>query len=137
MKKYKAILVALIIGITGFVVYDSFFKPWKEAEKRINKYMVEQGVSKDVIDEITKSKAKKATYKGILYKVSYKDDPGYVYEYLYSDNYYALYGNKVWLQIYDVKKDNKLLRSNEELKNIKYPPIGLIKSDRNKNIEEN
>ena len=39
MKKYKAILVALIIGITGFIVYDNYFKPWNEAQKRIDRYM--------------------------------------------------------------------------------------------------
>ncbi|CZS11797.1 hypothetical protein CDFC105_93917 [Clostridioides difficile] len=27
----------------------------------------------------------------ILYKVYYKDDPRYEYQYFYSDNYYALY----------------------------------------------
>lgn len=126
MKKYLAILLTLIIGITGFFVYDNYFKPWKEAEERINKYMVEQGISKDDISKITKEKAKKTSYKGIIYKVSYKNDPQYEYEYLYSDDIYALYINKVKLQIYDLSNGNKHLEG-EELKNIKYPPIYLDK----------
>ncbi len=127
MKKYKAILVALTIVVTGFFVYDNYFKPWNEAEKRINRYMAKQGISKENIEEVTKEKGRKASYEGIIYKVSYKDDPGYEYHYFYSDNYYALPINKVMLQIYDLSDDNKLLKSNEELSSVKYPPIGLDK----------
>ncbi len=114
MKKYKVIFIVLIIGIisvTGFVVYKNYVKPWKDAETYIDKYMVKQDISKDNIKSI-----KKASYEGILYKVYYKDDPRYEYQYFYSDNYYALYVNKVMLQIYDMENNNKLLRSNEELK---------------------
>lgn len=129
MRKYKFILLVLIIGIVGIagsVVYNNYFKPWKEAEIYINKYMVKQGVSEDDIKSITKEKAKKASYEGILYKVYYKDDSQHEYQYFYSDDYYALYVNKVMLQIYDVE-NNKLIRSNEELKGLKYPPIYLKK----------
>ena len=56
MKKYKAILVALTIVVTGFLVYDNYFKPWNEAKKRISRYMVKQGISKDNIEEVTKEK---------------------------------------------------------------------------------
>lgn len=126
MKKYIAILLILIIGFTGFFVYDNYFKPWNEAEKYINKYMVEQGVLKDNIDNITKEKAKKASYEGILYKVYYKDDPQHEYQYFYSDNYYALYVNHVLLQIYDLH-DGHEVRANNELKKLKYPPIYLDK----------
>ncbi|MGX4600037.1 DUF3139 domain-containing protein [Faecalimicrobium sp. JNUCC 81] len=126
MRKNIAILLALIIGFTGFFVYDNYFKPWNEAEKRINKYMVEQGVSKDDISNITKEKAKKASYNGILYKVSYKDDPQYEYQYFYSDDYYSLYINKVLLQIYDLSNGNELTDV-KELKNVKHPPIHLDK----------
>lgn len=126
MKKYIAILLVLIIGFTGFFIYTNYFKPWNEAEKYINKYMVEQGVSKDDIDNITKEKAKKASYEGILYKVSYKEDPQYEYQYFYSDNYYALYVNHVLLQIYDLH-DGHEVRANKELKKLKYPPIYLDK----------
>ncbi|WP_042274373.1 DUF3139 domain-containing protein [[Clostridium] dakarense] len=126
MKKYLAILLVLIIGFTGFFVYDNYFKPWNEAEERINKYMVEQGVSKDDISKITKEKAKIASYDGILYKVSYKDDPQYEYQYLYSDDIHALYINKVMLQIYDLSDGHELI-DREELKNVKYPPIYLDK----------
>ena len=126
MKKYIAILLILIIGFTGFFVYDNYFKPWNEAEKYINKYMVEQGVLKDNIDNITKEKAKKASYEGILYKVYYKDDPQHEYQYFYSDNYYALYVNHVLLQIYDLH-DGHEVRANKELKKLKYPPIYLDK----------
>ncbi|HBE9572312.1 TPA: DUF3139 domain-containing protein [Clostridioides difficile] len=128
MKKYKVIFIVLIIGIisvTGFVVYKNCIKPWKDAETYIDKYMVKQDISKDNIKSVTKEKAKKASYEGILYKVYYKDDPRYEYQYFYSDNYYALYVNKVMLQIYDMENNNKLLRSNEELKSVKYPPIYL------------
>ncbi|MCC0634828.1 MULTISPECIES: DUF3139 domain-containing protein [unclassified Clostridioides] len=128
MKKYKVILGVLIISIisvTGFVVYKNYIKPWKEAEIYINKYMVKQDISKDNIKSITREKAKKASYKGILYRVYYKDDPQYEYQYFYSDDYYALYVNKVMLQIYDMENNNKLLKSNEELKGVKYPPIYL------------
>lgn len=129
MKKYKIILLAVIIviiGFTGFFVYNNYFKPWNEAEKYINKYMAEQGVSKDEISKITKEKAKKATYEGILYKVYYKDDPQYEYQYFYSDDYYALYINKVLFQIYDLS-DGHELTNTKELKNVKYPPIYLDK----------
>lgn len=126
MKKYIAILLILIIGFTGFFVYDNYFKPWNEAEKCINKYMGEQGVSKDDISNITKEKAKKASYNGILYKVSYKDDPQYEYQYFYSDNYYALYINHILLQIYDLS-DGHELTDVKELNNLKHPPIHLSK----------
>lgn len=126
MKKYIAILLILIIGFTGFFVYDNYFKPWNEAEKCINKYMGEQGVSKDDISNITKEKAKKASYEGILYKVSYKDEPQYEYQYFYSENYYALYVNHVLLQIYDLNDDQEL-RDINALKGLKYAPIYLDK----------
>nr|UWI49637.1 DUF3139 domain-containing protein [Clostridioides difficile] len=128
MKKYKVILGVLIISIisaTGFVVYKNYVKPWKDAETYINKYMVKQDISEDSIKSITKEKAKKASYKGILYRVYYKDDPQYEYQYFYSDDYYALHVNKVMLQIYDMENNNKLLRSNEELNGVKHPPIYL------------
>jgi|GEM_PF-3895544 len=54
MKKYLAILLTLIIGITGFFVYDNYFKPWKEAEERINKYMVEQVIRASFIRYLIK-----------------------------------------------------------------------------------
>lgn len=40
MKKYKAILVMLIVVITGLLVYDNYFKPWNDANERISRYMV-------------------------------------------------------------------------------------------------
>lgn len=129
MKKYKAILLILIIlglAITGFIVYDKYFKHWNEAEKYINKYMVEQGVSKDDISKITKEKAKKATYCGILYKVHYKDESEYEYQYFYSDDYYDQRANHVLLQIYDLN-NGKELKDSRKLKNLKYPPIYLEK----------
>jgi predicted RND superfamily exporter protein len=126
MKKYRAILLALIIGFVGFFVYDNYFKPWNDAEKRINKYMVEQGVSKNDISKITKEKVKKESYEGILYKVSYKDDSQYEYQYFYSDDYYALYINHVLLQIYDISNGHELTDV-KELKNLKHPPIRLEK----------
>ncbi|GAA0714432.1 DUF3139 domain-containing protein [Paraclostridium ghonii] len=129
MKKYKAILITVVIGIIGITVvflYNNYFKPWNEAEKHINKYMLEQGVSKEDIANITKEKAKKASYEGILYKVSYKDEPQYEYQYFYSDNYYALYVNHVLLQIYDLSDGHELMDV-KELNNLKHPPIYLEK----------
>jgi uncharacterized protein YpmB len=128
MKKYMAILLVLIIGFAGIFVYDNFFKPynWEKAEENINKYMVKQGISKDNISKITKEKAKKATYNGILYTVSYKNDPQYEYQYFYSDDYYALYINHVLLQIYDLS-DGHELTDTKELNNLKHPPIYLEK----------
>lgn len=126
MKKYIAIFLLLIIGFSGFYIYDNNFKPWNEAEKYINKYMEAQGVSKDDISKITKEKAKIASYDGILYKVSYKNDPNYKYQYFYSDDYYALYINKVLFQIHDLKDGHELVK-HDELKNVKYPPIYLDK----------
>lgn len=126
MKKYIAIFLLLIIGFSGFYIYDNNFKPWNEAEKYINKYMEAQGVSKDDINKITKEKAKIASYDGILYKVSYKNDPNYKYQYFYSDDYYALYINKVLFQIHDLNDGHELVK-HDELKNVKYPPIYLDK----------
>lgn len=128
MKKYKTTLLMLIISvlvIAGFVAYNNYSKQWNDAEKYIDKYMVYQGVPKEDVNIITKEKSTIGNYKGILYKVSYEDDPGYEYHYFYSDDYHALYVNKVMLEIYDVENSNKLLKSNEELKDVKYPPIYL------------
>ncbi len=33
MKKYMAIFLLSIIGLTGFYIYNNNFKPWSEAEK--------------------------------------------------------------------------------------------------------
>ncbi|GAA0091452.1 DUF3139 domain-containing protein [Paraclostridium bifermentans] len=126
MKKYMAIFLLSIIGLTGFYIYNNNFKPWSEAEKYINKYMEAQGVSKDDINKITKEKAKIASYDGILYKVSYKNDPNYKYQYFYSDDYYALYINKVLFQIHDLSDGHELVK-HDELKDVKYPPIYLDK----------
>lgn len=126
MKKYMTIFLLLIIGFSGFYIYDNNFKPWNEAEKYINKYMEAQGVSKDDISKITKEKAKIASYDGILYKVSYKNDPNYKYQYFYSDDYYALYINKVLFQIHDLSDGHELVK-HDELKDVKYPPIYLDK----------
>lgn len=126
MKKYIAIFFLSIIGLTGFYIYNNNFKPWSEAEKYINRYMEAQGVSKDDISKITKEKAKIASYDGILYKVSYKNDPKYKYQYFYSDDYYALYINKVLFQIHDLSDGHELVK-HDELKDIKYPPIYLDK----------
>lgn len=126
MKKYMAIFLLSIIGLTGFYIYNNNFKPWSEAEKYINKYMEAQGVSKDDINKITKEKAKIASYDGILYKVSYKNDPNYKYQYFYSDDYYALYINKVLFQIHDLSDGHELVK-HDQLKDVKYPPIYLDK----------
>lgn len=129
MKKYKAILLALIIviiGLTGLFIYNNYSKPWKEAEENINKYMVKQGVSKDDISKITKEKAKLESYNGILYKVIYKDDSQHEYKYFYSDEIYAL--NKeysVVLRIYNLNDNKRLER--EDFKKVKYPPTYLNK----------
>ena len=129
MKKYKAILVALIIAIIGLIglfIYNNYSKPWKEAEENINKYMIKQGVSKDDISEITKEKSKLESYNGILYKVIYKDDSEHEYQYFYSDEIYALdKTNKVVLKIYNLNDNKRLER--EDLKKVKYPPIYLNK----------
>lgn len=128
MKKYKAILLTLIISIvviTGLVVYNNYFKPWNEAEKYIEKYMAYQGVSSDDIESVAKEKSTKGKYDGILYKVFYKGDPGYEYQYFYSDDYYALHVNNVMLQVYRKEDSSKPLKNNEELKDLKYPPIYL------------
>lgn len=126
MKKYIAIFFLSIIGLTGFYIYNNNFKPWSEAEKYINRYMEAQGVSKDDISKITKEKAKIASYDGILYKVSYKNDPKYKYQYFYSEDYYALYINKVLFQIHDLSDGHELVK-HDELKDVKYPPIYLDK----------
>lgn len=129
MKKYKAILLALIIviiGLTGLFIYNNYSKPWKEAEENINKYMVKQGVSKDAISKITKEKAKLASYNGILYKVIYKDDSDHEYKYFYSDEIYALNKEyKVVLRIYNLNDNKRLER--EDFKKVKYPPTYLNK----------
>lgn len=126
MKKYIAIFFLSIIGLTGFYIYNNNFKPWSEAEKYINRYMEAQGVLNDDISKITKEKAKIASYDGIIYKVSYKNDPKYKYQYFYSDDYYALYINKVLFQIHDLSDGHELVK-HDELKDVKYPPIYLDK----------
>ncbi|CEO20437.1 DUF3139 domain-containing protein [Paraclostridium sordellii] len=129
MKKYKAILVAVIIviiGLTGLFIYNNYSKPWKEAEENINKYMVKQGVSKDDISKITKEKAKLESYNGILYKIIYKDDLEHEYKYFYSDEIYALNKEyKVVLRIYNLNDNKRLER--EDFKKVKYPPTYLNK----------
>lgn len=139
MKKYKIILLALIIGATGFIgffVYDNYFKPykWEKAEESINKYMVEQGISKDNISKITKSKEtalrethlKKSNLKGIIYTISYKDDPNYEYQYFYVDDMHDTKLYKVALLIYDLSDGDKRVRG-DDIKNVKYPPLYLNK----------
>ncbi len=90
-----------------------------------------QGVSTEDIKSITKEKSKKGNYEGILYKIFYEDDPGYEYQYFYSEDYHALYVNKVMLQVYHEQDCDNPLRSNNELKDLKYPPI-YLKDELNK-----
>lgn len=139
MKKHKVILSVLIIvivGFTGFFVYDNYFKPykWEKAEESISRYIKEQGVSKENISEITKLKdtalreenLKKSNLKGIIYTITYKDDPKYEYQYFYIDDMHDTKLYKVALLIYDLSNGNKRVRS-EDLKNVKYPPLYLDK----------
>ncbi|HBF0842737.1 TPA: DUF3139 domain-containing protein [Clostridioides difficile] len=111
MRKYKAILLTLIISIVaiiGFIIYNNYFRKWNEAEKYIDKYMTYQGVSGDDIERITKETYTKENYDGILYKSFYKNYPGYEYQYFYSGDYYALHVNKVMLQAYHEEDGSKL-----------------------------
>ena len=139
MKKHKVILSVLIIvivGFTGIFVYDNYFKPykWEKAEENISRYIKEQGVSKENISEITKLKdtalreenLKKSNLKGIIYTVTYKDDPKYEYQYFYVDDMHDTKLYKVALLIYDLSNGNKRVRG-EDLKNVKYPPLYLDK----------
>ena len=45
---------------------------------------------------------------------------------VYSDDYYALYINKVLFQIHDLSDGHELVK-HDELKDVKYPPIYLDK----------
>ena len=57
MRKYKAILLTLIISIVaiiGFIIYNNYFIKWNEVEKYIDKYMTYQVVLDDDIERITK-----------------------------------------------------------------------------------
>ncbi|MEJ4022947.1 hypothetical protein VSK93_11525 [Clostridioides difficile] len=67
MRKYKAILLTLIItlvAIIGFIIYNNYFRKWNEAEKYIDKYMTYQVVSGDDIERITKETYTKENYDG-------------------------------------------------------------------------
>ncbi len=75
MRKYKAILLTLIISIVaiiGFIIYNNYFIKWNEVEKYIDKYMTYQVVLDDDIERITKETYTKENYDGILYKSFYK-----------------------------------------------------------------
>lgn len=111
MRKYKAILLTLIISIVaiiGFIIYNNYFIKWNEVEKYIDKYMTYQVVLDDDIERITKETYTKENYDGILYKSFYKNYPDYEYQYFYSGDYYALHVNKVMLQAYHEEDGSKL-----------------------------
>ena len=111
MRKYKAILLTLIISIVaiiGFIIYNNYFIKWNEVEKYIDKYMTYQVVLDDDIERITKETYTKENYDGIVYKSFYKNYPDYEYQYFYSGDYYALHVNKVMLQAYHEEDGSKL-----------------------------
>ncbi|EGT4046742.1 DUF3139 domain-containing protein [Clostridioides difficile] len=111
MRKYKAILLTLIISIVaiiGFIIYNNYFIKWNEVEKYIDKYMTYQVVLDDDIERITKETYTKENYDGTLYKSFYKNYPDYEYQYFYSGDYYALHVNKVMLQAYHEEDGSKL-----------------------------
>ncbi|HBG8548164.1 TPA: DUF3139 domain-containing protein [Clostridioides difficile] len=111
MRKYKAILLTLIISIVaiiGFIIYNNYFIKWNEVEKYIDKYMTYQVVLDDDIERITKETYTKENYDGILYKSFYKNYSDYEYQYFYSGDYYALHVNKVMLQAYHEEDGSKL-----------------------------
>ncbi|MEN7554284.1 DUF3139 domain-containing protein [Clostridioides difficile] len=114
MRKYKAILLTLIISIVaiiGFIIYNNYFIKWNEVEKYIDKYMTYQVVLDDDIERITKETYTKENYDGILYKSFYKNYPDYEYQYFYSGDYYALHVNKVMLQAYHEEDGSKIIKN--------------------------
>ncbi|MGL5711387.1 MAG: DUF3139 domain-containing protein [Paraclostridium sp.] len=126
MKKYISILLIIVTVAIGFFVYDNYFAPynWDEAEESINRYIKDQGILTSNINTITKEKD--TNMKGINYIITYKDDPQYEYHYLYQEDMYDKYSYKVALRVYDLSQVNERVRG-DDIKNIKYIPIYLIK----------
>lgn len=104
MKKKYIISIIFIVFIVfiGFFYYRYFIYPypWDKAEENFQKYITEQKVDVDNIDNIEKLKETKIG--GILYRVTYKDDPNLTYEYLYCRDYNDnINPYKISLIIYD------------------------------------
>lgn len=85
IKKKSILSITLIVLILGSIYYGYFIDTHNKSKENFEKYIAKQGIEKDNIKDMEKTKDTKIG--GILYSVTYKDDPNLTYEYLYSNKY--------------------------------------------------
>ncbi|KXH80880.1 DUF3139 domain-containing protein [Sporosarcina sp. HYO08] len=106
------LIALLVLGWHGFSARGQ----WDLAEKEFEQYIEEQGISKSMIDQ---KKIKNISRDGrrLIVMVSYKDDPGFRYNYYYTKNN----SRPMYLVVSEGDFDKVKVVPTE--KKMKYPPL--------------
>lgn len=106
------LIALLVIGSHGY----SQRSQWDLAEKEFEQYIEKQGISKSMIEE---KKIRKISRDGgrFIVMVSYKDDPGFRYNYYYTKN------NRRPMYLVVSEGDFEKIKVVPTEKRMKYPPL--------------